>query len=132
MPKHYLEQTKEEAITLYINHFNARQISEKLAISKKTAQNWINQYHTTLESRLSDYAIREFEREFFKTIQAIDDDISRLTLERNKEVNPDRRDKLDDMIHQRRLDVHELRGDGDLLMALRKMKADGNAPHIPT
>ena len=131
MPKHHDEQTKEEAITLYINHYNARQIGDRLGISKETARNWIDEYHKTLESRLSEYAIKEFEREFFKTIQAIDADIARLTRERSSEQNPVRRDKLDDMIHQRRLDVFEIRGDTDMVMALRKMKAN-RTPQITT
>jgi len=126
MPKHHDEETKEQAITLYISHFNARQIGEKLGITKETARNWIEEYHNTLESRLSEYAIKEFEREFFKTIHAIEADIARLTNERQHEQDPALRLKIDDMIHARRMDVHELRGDSDMIMALRKMEKDAH------
>lgn len=128
MPKRAIaniEQVKEKAIILYLANYNARQIGDQLGIGTSTAHNWITAYHDSLENKLSDYGISLFEREFFKHINAVDADIQRLTQERIQEPDKDRQDKLDDMIFERRKYVHEVRGDSDLVLALRKQKSDG-------
>ena len=116
------EQLKEQVYRLHINGNSEYQIADKLNLNRNTVHKVISKFKGTLEHRLSDIAIFEFEQQFIKTKDAIEIDIQELSDRLEKEEDEDRKLRIRDMIHKRRLDLWLLLGDGHMVLVLKKMK----------
>lgn len=119
------EELKAEIYRDYLNGFTEREIADRRNISQPTVSRAIAKVSGMVEYRLSNLALFEFSEYFVKTKDAIERDIKELTEEMEKETDNERKDKLREQRHQRRLHLWQLIGDGPLVLYLRKLKQDG-------
>lgn len=119
------ELSEQQRVTIYelsLQGYTEQQIADKTGIPRSTVGWHIRKIEGLVEYRLSELAIKEFQLEFMKNRDAITNDIREIT-ERMQQVTDNLEwIKLHDSRHQRRLDLWKLLGDGQVVMALKKMK----------
>ena len=123
---------KREIYSDYLNGFTILEIAERNNISKSKVDRIIQSIKGSLEHRLSNVAIFEFEQYFIKFRDSIEKDIADITSEIEREngldePDFDRIDELRDQRHSRRKDLWLLLGDGEMVLVLRKMKKNERA-----
>ncbi|MFM7795581.1 MAG: hypothetical protein ACKO7N_02345 [Candidatus Nitrosotenuis sp.] len=107
-----IDSVKEAVYRDYLNGFTQAEIAKRHNIRQQTVSKVITKVKTTVEYRLSNIALFEFSEYFVKTKDSIEQDIAEITAEMEKTDNPDRKDKLRDQRHQRKIHLFQLIGDG--------------------
>jgi len=114
--------------SVYYEHINGsteNEIAKKLNIHQSTVSRNLAKIKGTIEHRLSNIAITEFEQYFIEFRDAINRDIKAISDELLLEKDPERIDRLRDQRHNRRKDMWLLLGDGEAVLILRKLKQSG-------
>lgn len=119
------DEIRIEVYKDYLNGFTEKEIAVRKGVSQSTVSRLIAKVSGMVEYRLSNLALHEFSEYFVKTKDAIERDIKEITEEIERETDNERKDKLRDQRHQRRLHLWQLIGDGPLVLYLRKLKQDG-------
>ena len=119
------QSLKEQAYRYHLNGYTDQEIGNKLNLERSTITKALKSLRGTLEHRLSNVAIYEFEQYFIKFKDAMEIDLKEISEEMGKELDPDRKIKLRDQRHIRRKDLYMLLGDGEMVLVLKKMKKDG-------
>ena len=104
----------------YLNDLTENEIAKKHNLSRSMVHRTLSSIKGTLEHRISQIAIYEFEEYFIKLKDAIEKDVREITQDMEREEDPERKDRLRQMRHQRRLDIWKLLGDGDMVLVMKK------------
>lgn len=116
------QKLKETIYRLYLNEYTTREIAEKLNLSQSTVSRSIKKLKATIEHRMSKVVIEEFEQYFVKFQDAMSLDVMEITEQLQNESDPDRKIKLREQRHKRRLDIFKLVGDVRAVLMVRRMK----------
>jgi len=116
------QKLKETIYRLYLNEYTTREIAEKLNLSQSTVSRSIKKLKATIEHRMSKVVIEEFEQYYVKFQDAMSLDVMEITEQLQNESNPDRKIKLREQRHKRRIDIFKLVGDVRAVLMVRRMK----------